>query len=123
MENNTTPPPEGELSEEFHRLGENIKQAAQAVWQSEESQKLKQEIRSGLRALEAGLSGATAEFTSGEAGQRIKSEVQDFSARVRSGQVENQMRQDLLTALRAVNAALQKSAQPKGPSVPPDDMV
>ena len=115
----TPPPPEGELSDELRKLGENLKQAAQAAWQSEESQKLKQELRSGLRALEAGLRDAT----TGETGQRIKADVEDFSARVRSGQVESQVRQDLLAALRLVNAALQKSAEPKGPDDKPSSMA
>ena len=111
------PPSEGELSEELRKLGENLKQAAQAAWHSDESQKLRQELRTGLSALEAGLKGATTEFTSGETGQRLKADVQDFSARVRSGQVEAQVRQDLLAALRAVNETLQKNTGPK----PPDD--
>ncbi len=119
----TPPPPEGELSEELRKLGENLKQAAQAAWHSEESQKLKQELRTGLRALEAGLKDATTEFKTGETGQRLKAEVHDFSARVRSGQVESQVRQDLLAALRAVNDTLQKNAHPKGPDDQPSNVV
>lgn len=115
----TPPPPESELSEEFRRLAENLKQAAAAAWHSEESQKLKQEIRTGLHALEAGLKGATEEFASSETGQRVKAGVEDFSARVRSGEVEGRLRQDLLAALRAVNETLQKNTGPTGPTDTP----
>jgi uncharacterized lipoprotein YmbA len=111
------------LSEELRKLGENLKAAAQAAWHSEESQKLRQELRSGLSALEAGLKGATNEFTSGETGQRLKADVHDFSERVRSGQVETQVRQDLLAALRAVNETLQKNSAPKPPDDKPAGMV
>ena len=91
------PPPESELSEEFRRLGENLKQAATAAWQSEEAQKFRQELQTGLRALESGLRDAAASPT----GQRIKTEAEEIPARVRSGQVENQLRNDLLAALKA----------------------
>lgn len=115
----TPPPPESELSEEFRRLAENLKQAAAAAWHSEETQKLKQEIRVGLQALETGLKGATAEFAASETGQRVKAGVEDFSERVRSGEVESRVRQDLLAALWVVNETLQKSTQPKGPADTP----
>jgi hypothetical protein len=110
----TTPPPEGDLFDEFRKLGQNLSEAARAAWHSEESQKLRQELKVGLAALEAGLRQAGAEVTSGETGQRIKSEVEDFSERVRTGQVESQLRRDLLAALRKVNEELQKATQPRG---------
>jgi len=119
----TPPPPEGELSEEFRKLGENIKQAAHAAWHSDESQKFKQELRSGLHALEAGLKDVTADLTTGETGQRLRAEVQDFSAKVRSGEVESRVRTDLLAALRSVNATLHKSAQAKPTDDKPGDML
>ena len=53
------PPPESELSEEFRRLGENLKQAATTAWQSEEAQKFRQELQTGLRALESGIRDAS----------------------------------------------------------------
>jgi hypothetical protein len=108
----STDKPEGDLMDEFRQLGNNLAAAARSAWQSEESQKLRNEIKVGLAALEAGLRQASAEVTSGETGQRIKSEVEDFSARVRSGQVESQLRSDLLAALRKVNSELEKATRP-----------
>ncbi|MCC7361082.1 MAG: hypothetical protein IT317_16480 [Anaerolineales bacterium] len=110
------PPPESELAAEFRRLGENLQQAATSAWQSEEAQRFRQELQTGLKALEGGLREAAA----GPTGQRIKAEAEDFAARVRAGQVENRLRSDLLTALRAVNAALTKNAAPP-PETPPTD--
>jgi hypothetical protein len=107
-----TPPPEGDLLDEFRQLGRNLAAAARSAWQSEESQKLRNELRVGLAALEAGLKQASAEVTSGETGQRIKAEVNDFSERVRSGQVESRLRDDLLAALRKVNSELEKATRP-----------
>jgi hypothetical protein len=108
----STEQPESDLMAEFRQLGNNLAAAARSAWQSEESQKLRNEIKVGLAALEAGLRQASAEVTSGETGQRIKDEVEDFTTRVRSGQVESQLRNDLLTALRKVNSELQKATRP-----------
>jgi hypothetical protein len=108
----STEKPEGDLMNEFRQLGHNLAAAARGAWESEEGQKLRNEIKVGLAALEAGLRQAGAEVTSGETGQRIKSEVDDFSARVRSGQVESQLRNDLLAALRKVNSELEKATRP-----------
>lgn len=105
--------PEGDLSSEFERLGQNLKAAARTAWESEESRKLQAELKSGLAALEAGLKHAAQEMTTGETGQRLKADVEDLSQRVKSGQVESQLRQDLLAALRTVNGELRKMAQPQ----------
>ncbi len=112
----TEQPPESDLSSEFERLGRNLKEAARTAWESEESQKLQSELRRGLAALEAGLTGAAHEVKTGEAGQKFKAEVEDLGQRVKSGQVEQQLRKDLLSALRTINGQLQKFTQPK-----PDD--
>jgi hypothetical protein len=46
--------------------------------------------------------------------------VQDLGERVRSRQVESQLRSDLLAALRTINAELQKASK-KGKDAPPSD--
>jgi hypothetical protein len=119
----TPPPAEGELSEEFRKLGENLKQAAHTAWHSEESQKLRQELRTGLRALEVGLKGAAEDLTTGETGQRLKSDVHNFSEKVKSGDVEHKLRQELLAALRAMNSTLEKNTHATPPDEKSDTML
>jgi hypothetical protein len=104
--------PEGELSAELRELGRNLKQAAITAWESEESRRLQQELKNGFAMLEAGLREATGELTSNETRQRVRDEAHDLGQRVRSGQIETQLRSDLLTALRTVNAELKKATQP-----------
>lgn len=91
----------GDLSSELRELGRNLKGAAKAAWESEESRRLQEELQTGFAALEAGLREASIEFSAGETGQRV-----------RSSQVETQLRADLLSALRAVNAELKKATRP-----------
>ena len=114
----STENPEGDLSAELRELGRNLKTAAKAAWESEESRRLQQELRNGLAALEAGLRDASGEVGSPETRQRVRTEVHEFGARVRSGEVETQLRTDLLAALRTVNAELKKAAHSAGE---PDD--
>jgi len=102
---------EGDLSAELRELGRNLKTAAKTAWESEESRRLQQELRSGLAALEAGLRDATSELTSSETRQRVRTEVHEMGEHIRSGQVEAQLRSDLLAALRTVNAELKKASQ------------
>ena len=104
--------PESELSAELSELGRNLKNAAQAAWESEESRRLQQELKRGFAELEAGLREASDEFSRGETGQRMRTEAREFRERVRSGQVESQLRADLLAALRTVNAELKKATRP-----------
>lgn len=106
-------PQEGDLHREFEQLGQNLKAAFKAAWESQESRKLQAELQSGLAALEVGLRQAAQEVTTGETGQRFRAEVDDFSQRVKSGEVESRLRTDLLSALRTVNSELQKMARPR----------
>jgi hypothetical protein len=104
-------PPEGDLSAELRELGRNLKHAARTAWESEESRRLQQELKDGFAALEAGLRETAGELSSDETKQRVRNEAHDFRERFRSGQVETQLRADLLAALRAVNAELKKATQ------------
>lgn len=110
--------PEGDLHNEFEQLGQNLKAALKTAWESEESRKLQAELKTGLAALEVGLRQAAQEVTTGETGQRLKAEVEDLGQRVKSGQVESQLRQDLVAALRTVNSQLQKMSRPHSGSEP-----
>jgi hypothetical protein len=110
----STETPEGDLSAELLELGHNLKLAAKTAWESEESRRLQQELKRGFAALEAGLREASSELASDETRQRVRGEAHDFSQRVRSGQIETQLRSDLLQALRTVNAELKKATKPAG---------
>ena len=111
----TDKPPEGELHHEFEQLGQNLKAALKTAWESEESKRLQAELKSGMAALEVGLRQAAQEVTTGETGQKLKSEVEDFSQRVKSGEVESHLRRDLLSALQTINRELQKMSRSAGP--------
>lgn len=113
-----TEPSPGNLANEFTMLGKNLKELLQTAWESEERKKLQQEIESGLSQLGKSLTQAVGEFKESPSGQRLRADVDDLHARVRSGEVEAEVREKLAGILRKVNADLEK-ATPRQTETPP----
>jgi hypothetical protein len=107
-------PPENDVSREFAALGENLKKVLQAAWESDERRKLQQELEKGASALGASLT----DFAQSESGQKIKADLDELREKAQFDKVETNVRDGVLTALRQLNAALEKAAQPKKPEDP-----
>ncbi len=99
---------EDNLVDEFHKLGENLMNTVRAAWERPERKKLQEEIESGLAELATTIKSEADTFRESPTGQRLKSDLDEFGQRVRSGEVEKQLRQDLLDALRVANTELQR---------------
>ncbi len=99
------------INEEFNEFGENLKNAFNAAWQSEERQKAQQEIEAGIDHLGKALNEFVASFSASEAGQQMKEEFDDFGERLRSGEVGEKARQELLKALKALNQGLENATE------------
>ncbi len=106
---NDTPKPETDIADEFRTLGENLVKTLKAAWESPERKKLEQEIEAGLSQLAATLKIEAANFKEGETGQRFKSDFDDLRQRVRSGEAAEKARDELIRALKLVNAELEKA--------------
>ena len=106
---NDTRLPEGDIRDEFRNLGDNLKSVMHTAWESEERKKLQQDIEAGLSELGNVLNQLADDFHTSESDKKIKSEVEDFGERVRSGEVETKVRQELLSALQLVNTELDKA--------------
>ncbi len=104
-----TEQPQPDLTSQFRELGENLKDIMQTAWESEEAQKLRQDIKTGLSELGKAANDAVDEFNASEAGQRLKEETQDLKARVVSGEAETKARQEISKVLHTINAELQKT--------------
>lgn len=107
MSEESTPQPD--LTEQFRELGNNLKNIIQTAWQSEEAQKLHQDIRDGFNELGKAANEAMAEFNASEAGQRIKEEAQELKERVQSGEVEAKAREEISKVLNALNTEIEKA--------------
>ncbi|MBT3391821.1 MAG: hypothetical protein HN413_15590 [Chloroflexi bacterium] len=106
MTENTNPRPD--IADEFRELGENLKNMLQGAWQSEEAQRLRDDIKTGLEELSKSASEAVTDFNTGETGQRLKEEAHEFKTRVESGEVEIKARAEISKVLRTLNDELQK---------------
>ena len=104
-----TPKPETDIAEEFRLLGENLVKTLKAAWESPERKKLEQEIEAGLSQLASTLKIEADNFKEGETHQRLKSDFDDLRQRVRSGEAAEKARDELIKALRLVNAELDKA--------------
>jgi len=117
-ENETKAPqhaPEEDVVEELRLLGKNLKELLQNAWESEERKKLQLEIQAGLSDLGTTLSKAANDFSASPTGQTMKADLDDLNERIRSGEVENKLRKEVLSALRTANEGLRKAAAKSTP--------
>jgi len=108
-ESSGSQPPE-DIAAEFANLGRNLMNILQSAWDSPDRKKLQQEVEAGLAEVGRTLNQTVNEFKEGETGQQFKKEFEDLHTRLRSGEVGTKVRDDLLSALRTINAELEKTA-------------
>jgi len=100
------PQGEGNISDEFRAIGENLLKALNSIWDSPERKKLQQEIEDGLNQLATTLKSEASTLSESPTGQQLKSDFEDLRQRVRSGEAEAKAREELLKALKLINAEL-----------------
>ncbi len=103
--------PQGDFSDEFKKLGGNLKQVAQAALESDEFKKFQNEMNQGLTQLSESLNKFLQDVAESPAGQRVKEEIDDFQKSARTGEIETKVRQDVIAALRKANEELEKAAR------------
>ena len=113
-----------DVSRELHNLRQNLKEIYQSAWESEERYKLQQDIEAGFEDFASSINKAVDEFKRSPTGQQLKSDVEDFSKRVKEVEVEEKARDELAAVLRRINSELEKvsgsedSAKDKKEDVP-----
>ena len=115
-------PPENEIIAEFRKLGQSLVDVLRASWERPERKKLQDDIENGLKELGQTLKEEADKFTASPTGQTIKSDLQDISDRLRSGEIEAKARQEILNGLRTINVELhsiQEKWAAKNPPEPP----
>jgi hypothetical protein len=104
---------ENTLKNEFENLASNLKAAVTTAWESEERKKLQDDILSGLTEVGKALDEAAGNFSSSEAGQQFKADMEDLGDRIRSGELEEKVRNDLVSTLQKLNTEIEKLLDPK----------
>lgn len=103
------PPQEENLADALHKLGENLLQTLQTAWDSPERKRLQQEIEAGLNDITQTVKRQVDDFKQSPTGQQLKVDIEELGERVRSGEAEAQLRQELLKALKLINTELEKA--------------
>ena len=98
------------LADAFHKLGVNLVETLRSAWDTPERKKLQDEVEESLVSLSATVKNELDSFSDSPTGQRLKADMEDLRARVRSGETEAQVRQEILKALQLVNTELEKAA-------------
>jgi phage-related tail fiber protein len=99
-----------EVGRQFEQLGTSLAAAFSALWQSAETQPHLESVRDGLQSLADEVSEAVTKTASGPEGQRVKAEARKAaeSARFATEKAVEDARPQIVSALRQVNAELQK---------------
>jgi len=103
--------PKDDIGNEFEKLGENIRQAVQGVWESEERKRIGNEIHDGLVEIGAAFTRLGEEIVESPGVQRVREEVDDFSERIQSGDVAQKISDDLVSLLQTINQKLETHEQ------------
>jgi len=118
-----TNPQESNLSDEIRNLGKNLSSFFQSAWASSERQRVQKEIEASLTEVGNALNKAANEFAQSETGKQLKADLDDLHKRVENNEFQINAQNELLSALRKVNAELEKASKrwsdgDKGPTEP-----
>ena len=97
-----------QLVDELQSLGHQLVTAVKALWDSEESRKLRQEIGDGFVKLGHQLDEAIKSAQESEAGQEFKESVKETVDKARESDVAGKVQENLVTGLQKLNAELGK---------------
>lgn len=108
---------DSEILDELESLGTQLVTAVRALWDSEESRKLRQEIGDGFVQLGHQVDEGIKAAQDSEAAQEFKAQVQETVDKARQSDVAGKLQENLISGLRQLNAELGKlvgSLEPKG---------
>jgi predicted transcriptional regulator len=106
--------PKGEKSEvraQLNRLAANLKATLAAARRSPQLRRLQNELEEGLHEVQTRLKEALDEVATSPPLQRVRQEAQELAERARAGELEGQMRRELVQLLERLNRALEETHQ------------
>lgn len=113
-----------DLLQELQSLGRQLGDAFKALWESEESRNVRQEIKDGFVELSQELDQAIKSAQESEAAKEFSRQVKETVERAREGELVEKVEASLAEGLRKLNQELEKvtrSAETQPPDSPQDD--
>jgi len=108
MSEEQTPKPESTILDELNALGRQLTTAIKALWESEDSRNLRQEIREGFVQLSTELDEAIKKAQDSEAAQDFRSQVRETMDKAKESDVVGKVEEGLVTGLSKMNQELTK---------------
>jgi transposase len=94
------------LREEFDKLGGNLRSVIQGAWESEERKRVSNEVQSGLTQVGDAIAQAAKDLSEDPTAQKLRKEVDEIAERVRTGELAEKVRVELIDVLQQVNKRL-----------------
>ena len=101
-------PPEESLADEFRSLGKNLVGVLQAAWEKPERKRIQTEIETNLKEMADAISREFDSFAESGTAQRLKDDVNEFGERVRSAEMQEKLRSEVMNILQNANNELKK---------------
>ena len=95
-----------ELEALFEEVNENLKKALRSIWSDPALQSIQSGFGESLQSLREGLESTIEGFKQSEAGQQFLLDLKEFNRKVQSGELEAQVRDELVRGLRKANQEL-----------------
>jgi hypothetical protein len=105
------PPSTGSLSEEIKNLGKNLISFVRSAWESQEGQKLQQEIQAGMIELSQSLKAEVEKFSDSAPGQKIRNDIQNFQEKINLGNAEEELLIEIKNSLHSLNQELEQFSE------------
>lgn len=100
--------PTRDILDELEALGQQLSTALKTLWESEESRKLRQDLRQGFVQLGQEIDEAVKSAQESEAAKQFGEQVKETVDKARRSDVATQVEQGLATGLRKMNEELSK---------------
>lgn len=100
--------PTGDIVAELRLLGQQIGSAAKALWESDDSRSVRQEIREGLEEAGRQIDTAVRSFHESDAGRKLGTQVKQTVEKARESDAADKVEQGIVATLREVNRELGK---------------
>jgi hypothetical protein len=94
------------ISGELSRLGQQVADAINKAWESEDRKKLQTEVTTGLESFGAQVSDAMRKASESDAASQIRDQTEKVVAQVRQSDVTGEIRKGLISGLEVLNKEL-----------------
>lgn len=116
--------PESDLLEEFHVLSQELTSAVRALWESDDSRKLRQELGEGFAELGRQVDSAVKTTQESETAQQVGEQMKEAVQQARESEFVATLEQGILTGLRELNQGIARwldSVQTSAPADTPSE--